>query len=70
MKVKKGYNEGDVNKAFEKIPKVLYKFEPFEFYGGNFNASLTDKQGIMRDDIYRKQEVEILKLKEHIEILT
>ena len=58
MKVKKGYNEGDVNKAFEKIPKVLYKFEPFEFYG------------IMRDDIYRKQEVEILKLKEQIEILT
>ena len=33
---------------------MLYKYEPFEFYGGNFNASHMDKLGIMRDEIYRK----------------
>ena len=47
----------EVNKIFEQMPKVLYKYEPFEFYGGNFEATVTDKQALMRDQIYRKQEV-------------
>ena len=33
----------DVSATFSQIPKILYKYEPFEFYGGNFSASQEDK---------------------------
>ena len=39
MKAKRGYNQKEVDKNFSKVPKILYKYEPFEFYGGTYTAS-------------------------------
>jgi len=39
MKSQHDYKEGDINAIFARIPKIFYKYEPFEFYGGNFVAS-------------------------------
>ena len=49
LKSRSNYNEGNVNAIFNSMPKVMYKYEPFEFYGGNFQASQFDKHTMMRD---------------------
>ena len=54
-----GFDQSELDIQFAKVPKILYKYEPFEFYGGNFIASQQDKQTIMRDQIYKMQETEI-----------
>ena len=43
LKKRDNYNEKEVNAIFSSMPKVMYKYEPFEFYGGNFQASQIDK---------------------------
>lgn len=39
----------DINDIFDANPRYLYKYEPFEFYGGNFKASENDKSMMARD---------------------
>ena len=41
LKKQKAYNEKEVNAVYNSLPSKnqLYKYEPFEFYGGNFQAS-------------------------------
>ena len=39
LKKRSNYNEKEVNAIFNQMPKNSYKYEPFEFYGGNFQAS-------------------------------
>ena len=56
LRAKPGYDEKAVSETFDRLPKILYQYEPFEFYGGNFQASQTDKKAMMKDIIYRKQE--------------
>jgi len=43
LKKRANYDEKHVNAIFKDLPKVVYKYEPFEFYGGNFQASQIDK---------------------------
>lgn len=69
LKGRKSYNEKTVDAIFDKVPKIFYKYEPFEFYGGNFEASQKDKTTMCKDAIYRAQEAEIVQLKSQIELL-
>ena len=43
MKRNSTMKEKDINDIFDSTPRYLYKYEPFEFYGGNFKASEQDK---------------------------
>ena len=61
--------ETDIDGIFQSMPKIMYKFEPFEFYGGNYAMSQQDKKNLMHDQIYKHQEVEIVELKKHIQVL-
>ena len=45
LKRRNTYNEKEINAIYNSLPSKnqLYKYEPFEFYGGNFQASQIDK---------------------------
>lgn len=49
VRAEPGYDEKAIDATFERLPKILYQYEPFEFYGGNFQASLRDKEILLRD---------------------
>ena len=60
MQAQPDHNEKLSDSIFDALPKdQIHKYEPFEFYGGNFLAE-NDKIHIMRDKIYRKQEAQIV----------
>lgn len=69
LKSRPGYDQSEVDTVFSKQPKILYHYEPFDFFGGSFNASDADRQMMMKDQIYRKQEAEIVQQRQHIEML-
>ena len=53
------FDEESMNSEFKSLPSRSYRFGPFEFYGGKFEFEARDKQKMMRDTIYQKQEIEI-----------
>ena len=62
-------NEKLTDTIVAAIPiEYFHRYEPFEFYGGTFLAE-GDKQDIMRDKIYRKQEAQIVEQKGRINSL-
>ena len=36
MRSEPNYKQTDIDAVYKQIPKVFYKYEPFELYGGNF----------------------------------
>lgn len=52
MKQQKCYNEKEIKDIFKQIPKIFYKYEPFEFYGGSLVMAQQDKEVMLRDQLY------------------
>ena len=69
VKKQPDYNEKLTDAIFDSLPKEqIFKYEPFEFFGGTFLAE-DDKLEIMRDKIYRRQEATIVEQKGRIRAL-